>query len=264
MSTTQRNSHSEALRLENVTLQFPGTHRPAIQDVTFNVDRGKVVAVIGPSGCGKSTILNLAAGLLTPTQGEVHYAGERVTTVNSDAAYVTQQSHLLPWLSVRANIGLALKFRKVPKEEREARIADWIKLVGLTGFENHFPRELSGGMQKRAAIARALIYNPSIVLMDEPFGPLDAITRLKLQQELLNIWQEQNGTLIFVTHDLNEALYLADEVVVMSRGPGTIRRVIKVPFERPRSIGSLVETREFSELYNDLWGLFASEQREAA
>ncbi|WP_327659918.1 MULTISPECIES: ABC transporter ATP-binding protein [unclassified Streptomyces] len=264
MSTTQRNSHSEALRLENVTLQFPGTHRPAIQDVTFNVDRGKVVAVIGPSGCGKSTILNLAAGLLTPTRGEVHYAGEPVTTVNSDAAYVTQQSHLLPWLSVRANIGLALKFRKVPKEEREARIADWIKLVGLTGFENHFPRELSGGMQKRCAIARALIYNPSIVLMDEPFGPLDAITRLKLQQELLNIWQEQNGTLIFVTHDLNEALYLADEVVVMSRGPGTIRRVIKVPFERPRSIGSLVETREFSELYNDLWGLFASEQREAA
>ncbi|MFI0235729.1 ABC transporter ATP-binding protein [Streptomyces sp. NPDC016845] len=264
MSTTQRNSHSEALRLENVTLQFPGTHRPAIQDVTFNVDRGKVVAVIGPSGCGKSTILNLAAGLLTPTQGEVHYAGEPVITVNSDAAYVTQQSHLLPWLSVRANVGLALRFRKVPKEEREARIADWIKLVGLTGFEDHFPRELSGGMQKRCAIARALIYNPSIVLMDEPFGPLDAITRLKLQQELLNIWQEQNGTLIFVTHDLNEALYLADEVVVMSRGPGTIRRVIKVPFERPRSIGSLVETREFSELYNDLWGLFASEQREAA
>lgn len=264
MSTTQRNSQSEALRLENVTLQFPGTHRPAIQDVTFNVDRGKVVAVIGPSGCGKSTILNLAAGLLTPTQGEVHYAGEPVTTVNSDAAYVTQQSHLLPWLSVRANIGLALKFRKVPKEEREARIAEWIELVGLTGFENHFPRELSGGMQKRCAIARALIYNPSIVLMDEPFGPLDAITRLKLQQELLNIWQEQNGTLIFVTHDLNEALYLADEVIVMSKGPGTIRRVIKVPFQRPRSIGSLVETREFSELYNDLWGLFASEQREAA
>ncbi|MFI9776772.1 ABC transporter ATP-binding protein [Streptomyces sp. NPDC051956] len=264
MSTTQRNSHSEALRLEHVTLQFPGTHQPAVEDVSLQVDRGKVVAVIGPSGCGKSTILNLAAGLLTPTQGQVHYAGEPVTTVNSDAAYVTQQSHLLPWLSVQANIGLALKFRRVPKEEREERIAHWVKLVGLTGFENHFPRELSGGMQKRCAIARALIYNPSIVLMDEPFGPLDAITRLKLQQELLNIWQEQNGTLIFVTHDLNEALYLADEVIVMSRGPGTIRRVIEVPFERPRSIGSLVETREFSELYNDLWGLFASEQHEAA
>ncbi|WP_329331275.1 ABC transporter ATP-binding protein [Streptomyces sp. NBC_00663] len=264
MSTTQRTTHPEALRLDNVTLQFPGTHRPAVEDVSLKVDRGKVVAVIGPSGCGKSTILNLAAGLLTPTQGQVHYAGEPVTTVNSDAAYVTQQSHLLPWLSVRANIGLALKFRKVPKEEREERIAHWISLVGLTGFEKHFPRELSGGMQKRCAIARALIYNPSIVLMDEPFGPLDAITRLNLQQELLNIWQEQNGTLVFVTHDLNEALYLADEVIVMSRGPGTIRRVIQVPFERPRSIGSLVETPEFAELYNDLWSLFASEQQEAA
>lgn len=139
MSTTQRTSHPEALRLDHVTLEFPGTHRPAIEDVSFSVDRGRVVAVIGPSGCGKSTVLNLAAGLLTPTQGQVHYAGEPVTAVNSDAAYVTQQSHLLPWLSVRANIGLALKFRKVPREEREERIAHWIGLVGLTGFENHFP-----------------------------------------------------------------------------------------------------------------------------
>ncbi|WNE94229.1 ABC transporter ATP-binding protein [Streptomyces luomodiensis] len=264
MSTSQRNSHPEALRFEYVTLEFPGSHRPAIEDVSLTIDRGKVVAVIGPSGCGKSTILNLAAGLLTPSQGQVHFAGERVTAVNSEAAYVTQQSHLLPWLSVRGNIGLALKFRKVPKEEREERIAHWVRLVGLTGFENHFPRELSGGMQKRCAIARALIYNPSIVLMDEPFGPLDAITRLNLQQELLNIWQEQNGTLVFVTHDLNEAIYLADEVIVMSRGPGTVRRVITVPFERPRTIGSLVESREFSELYNDLWGLFAAEQQAAA
>jgi NitT/TauT family transport system ATP-binding protein len=264
MSTSQRTFHPEALRLDDVTLQFPGTHRPAIEGVSFKVDRGKVVAVIGPSGCGKSTILNLAAGLLTPTRGEVHYAGERVTTVNSDAAYVTQHSHLLPWLSVKANIGLALKFRKVPKAEREERVAHWVELVGLTGFEDHYPRELSGGMQKRCAIARALIYNPSIVLMDEPFGPLDAITRLELQQELLNIWREQNGTLVFVTHDLNEAIFLADEVVVMSKGPGTVRRVIPVPFERPRQIGSLVESPDFSELYNDLWGLFAAERKSAA
>ncbi|MFG2427435.1 ABC transporter ATP-binding protein [Streptomyces sp. NPDC048590] len=264
MSTPQSSSHSEALRLDHVTLEFPGTHRPAIEDVSFKVDRGSVVAVIGPSGCGKSTILNLAAGLLTPTEGQVFYSGEPVAAVNSDAAYVTQQSHLLPWLSVEANIGLALKFRRVPKEERKERTAHWIKLVGLTGFEHHFPRELSGGMQKRCAIARALIYDPSIVLMDEPFGPLDAITRLELQQELLNIWREQNGTLIFVTHDLNEAIYLADEVIVMSKGPGTIRRVIKVPFERPRRIGELVESPEFSELYNDLWSLFADEPKAAA
>lgn len=253
------NDHPDALRFEHVTLEFPGARRPAIEDVSFQVGRGKFIAVIGPSGCGKSTILNLAAGLLSPTEGEVHFNGEPVTTVNSQAAYVTQQAHLLPWLSVRANIGLALKFRKVPKEERNARIDHWVKVVGLTGFEDHFPRELSGGMQKRCAIARALIYDPSIVLMDEPFGPLDAITRLKLQQDLLNLWEEQNGTLVFVTHDLNEAIYLADEVIVMSDGPGTIRRILPVPFARPRQISSLVESREFSELYNDLWSLFRSE-----
>ena len=259
MSTNQHDPSAEALRFEDVTLEFPGAHRPAIRDVSFTVQRRKFVAVIGPSGCGKSTLLNLAAGLLKPTVGAVHFNGEPVSRVNSEAAYVTQKANLLPWLSVRANIGLALKFRRVPKSEREQRTADWIKLVGLTGFEDHYPRELSGGMQKRCAIARALIYDPSIVLMDEPFGPLDAITRLKLQQELLNLWEEQAGTLVFVTHDLNEALYLADQVIVMSKGPGTVRRVLEVPFERPRDIGSLVESPEFSELYNDLWSLFKSE-----
>ncbi|ACU72798.1 ABC transporter related [Catenulispora acidiphila DSM 44928] len=259
MSTQQRDPGAEALRFEHVTLEFAGTRRPAIEEVSFRVPRGKIVAVIGPSGCGKSTILNLAAGLLAPTRGEVYFDGERVSAVNSEAAYVTQQANLLPWLSVKANIGLALKFRKVPKGERNDRIARWIKMVGLAGFEEHYPRELSGGMQKRVSIARALIYNPSIVLMDEPFGPLDAITRLKLQQELLNLWQEQEGTLIFVTHDLNEAIYLADEVIVMSKGPGTVRQVLQVPFERPRAIGSLVESPAFSELYNELWGLFKSE-----
>jgi NitT/TauT family transport system ATP-binding protein len=133
-----------------------------------------------------------------------------------------------------------------------------VRLVGLTGFEDHYPRELSGGMQKRCAIARALIYDPSIVLMDEPFGPLDAMTRLRLQQDLLNLWEERRGTLVFVTHDLNEAIYLADEVVVMSDGPGTVRRVLPVPFQRPRSIGALVESPEFAELYNDLWSLFTA------
>jgi NitT/TauT family transport system ATP-binding protein len=261
MSTSQSDPSAEALRFEQVTLEFSGSRRPAIRDVAFTVGQGKSVAVIGPSGCGKSTILNLAAGLLAPTWGEVYYGGEPVTGVNSDAAYVTQQANLLPWLTVRANIGLALKFRKVPREEREERIARWIKLVGLTGFENHYPRELSGGMQKRCSIARALIYAPSIVLMDEPFGPLDAMTRLKLQQELLNLWDEQRGTLVFVTHDLNEAIYLADEVIVMSGGPGTVRRILSVPFARPRSIGSLVESPEFAELYNDLWSMFKSELR---
>jgi NitT/TauT family transport system ATP-binding protein len=262
VSTTARGpqpeAETEALRFENVSLQFPGSARPAVRDVSFGVERRKFVAVIGPSGCGKSTLLNLAAGLLAPSRGAVYFGGERVTSVNSAAAYVTQQANLLPWLSVRANIGLALRFRRTPKAEREERIARWIGLVGLEGFEDHFPRELSGGMQKRCSIARALIYDPSIVLMDEPFGPLDAITRLGLQQELLNLWEQQRGTLVFVTHDLNEAIYLADEVVVMSEGPGTIRRILPVPFARPRVIGELVESPEFAELYHELWSLFTA------
>ena len=259
MSTNQPAPDHAALSFDRVTLEFPGSRRPAVEDVSFQVGRGRFVAVIGPSGCGKSTLLNLAAGLLRPSAGEVRFDGAPVTAVNAEAAYVTQKANLLPWLSVRGNIGLALKFRRVPRDEREERVAHWIGLVGLTGFEDHYPRELSGGMQKRCAIARALIYDPSIVLMDEPFGPLDAITRLRLQQELLNLWEEQNGTLVFVTHDLNEAIYLADEVVVMSSGPGTVRRVLQVPFERPRSIGSLIESGDFAEIYNDLWGLVKSE-----
>lgn len=139
MSTNQRTPQTEALRFEHVTLEFPGSHRPAIEDVSFQIDRGKFVAVIGPSGCGKSTLLNLAAGLLTPTGGRVSFGGEQVAGVNSEAAYVTQQANLLPWLSVRANIGLALKFRNVPKQEREERVARWVGLVGLDGFENHYP-----------------------------------------------------------------------------------------------------------------------------
>lgn len=259
MSTDQYEPATEALRFENVTLEFPASPMPAIEDVSFQVARRKFVAVIGPSGCGKSTVLNLAAGLLKPSAGTVYFDGKPVNRVNSAAAYVTQQANLLPWLTVRANIGLALKFRNLPKAERADRIAHWVEVVGLSGFEDHYPRELSGGMQKRCAIARALIYDPSIVLMDEPFGPLDAITRLRLQQDLLNLWEEQHGTLVFVTHDLNEAIYLADEIVVMSAGPGTIRRIMTIPFARPRRIGSLVESPEFAELYNDLWGLFSSE-----
>jgi NitT/TauT family transport system ATP-binding protein len=259
LSATDAPNGTDALSFDRVNLEFPGSPRPAIQNVSMQVGRGKFVAVIGPSGCGKSTLLNLAAGLLAPTSGQVTFNGAPISGVNSAAAYVTQQANLLPWLTVKANIGLALRFRKVPRAERETRIAHWVRLVGLTGFENHFPRQLSGGMQKRCAIARALIYNPSIVLMDEPFGPLDALTRLKLQQELLNLWEEQHGTLVFVTHDLNEAIYLADEVVVMSAGPGTVRRVLPVPFERPRSIGSLVRSSEFAEIYNELWELFSAE-----
>ena len=247
------------LSFRDVTFGFPNKQRPAIRNITFDVSRTKFVAVIGPSGCGKSTLLNLAAGLLAPNSGEVLFRGERVTAVNTEAAYVTQDANLLPWLTVKSNIGLALKLRNFRRSEREERIARWIKLVGLEGFESHFPRELSGGMQKRASIARALIYDPAIVLMDEPFGPLDAITRQRLQQDLLDLWEGTGGTLVFVTHDLTEAICLADEIVVISRGPGRVRGILSVPIERPRDIVSVIESREFNEIYRELWDLFKSE-----
>lgn len=247
------------LSFRDVTFGFPGKERPAIRNVSFDVSRTKFVAVIGPSGCGKSTLLNLAAGLLHPGRGDVLFNGAPVAAVNTEAAYVTQDANLLPWLNVRSNIGLALKLRNFPKAEREDRIAHWTKLVGLEGFESHFPRELSGGMQKRASIARALIYDPSIVLMDEPFGPLDAITRQRLQQDLLDLWDGTGGTVVFVTHDLTEAICLADEVVVVSRGPGTVRGILPVAIERPRNVVSVLESREFNVLYRELWELFKSE-----
>jgi NitT/TauT family transport system ATP-binding protein len=257
-STIPDTTANEVLRFENVTLGFPGTGRLAIKDISFSVSRGKFVAIIGPSGCGKSTLLNLAAGLLKPSRGEVYFDGGRVDAVNTRAAYVTQDANLLPWLTVRSNVGLALKMRGFPAAERDALIHRWIDLVGLTGFENHYPRELSGGMQKRCAMARSLIYDPALVLMDEPFGPLDAITRLRLQQELLNLW-EGDRTVVFVTHDLTEAICLADEVVVVSKGPGTVRGVIPIPIARPRNITSVLESQEFSTLYGNLWELFRSE-----
>lgn len=249
----------EALRFEDVTFGFAGSARPAIRDVSFRVSRRKFVAVIGPSGCGKSTILNLSAGLLSPVRGEVYFGGRKVEKINAEAAYVTQSANLLPWLTVESNIGLALKFRDIGESERRERVARWISLVGLEGFEHHYPRELSGGMQKRASIARALVYDPSIVLMDEPFGPLDAITRLNLQQELLDIWQQQSGTVVFVTHDLSEAICLADEVIVMSHGPATVRKVLPVPIERPRDIGAILESPEYASIYRELWELFHAE-----
>nr|MDA8291717.1 ABC transporter ATP-binding protein [Actinomycetota bacterium] len=227
-------SQGSVLELRGVTLTFRERGLTALRRVSLTVAPGEVVSIIGPSGCGKSTILNLAAGLLTPTRGSVLFRGSELRGVNTDAAYVTQDANLLPWLTVSSNIGLALKLRGMPKAERAEKVSEWIELVGLKGFESHFPRELSGGMQKRCAIARALIYEPTIVLMDEPFGPLDAITRLRLQQELLNIFERARRTVVFVTHDLGEAVSLGDRVIVMSRGPGEVRGLVDVPIERPR------------------------------
>jgi NitT/TauT family transport system ATP-binding protein len=241
---------------DGVTLEFNG--RPAIQQVSFTVDRGNFVSIVGPSGCGKSTILNLCAGLLRPTQGTIRYNGTLLDGLNNDVGYVTQDANLLPWLSVAANIGLPLKLRGIDKDEQQERVARWIELMGLNGFEKYFPRELSGGMRKRASLARAMIYDPSVILMDEPFGPLDAITRTTLQQDLLDLCQTQVRTVVFVTHDLTEAVSLSDQVVVMSGSPGTVKGVFDVPIDRPRRITELYDAAGFSDLTRRLWELFQS------
>jgi len=248
---------------DDVSLKFEENADLTIEKVNLTVKRGKFLSVIGPSGCGKTTLLNLVAGLLKPTEGEVRYAGQVLSGINTDVSYITQDPNLLPWLTVGANIGLPLKLRGASKREQKQEVQRWVDQVGLTGWDNHFPRQLSGGMRKRASIARALICNRSVVLMDEPFGPLDAITRMKLQQDLLDLSQTAEHTVVFVTHDLSEAIALSDEVAVMAGGPGKIKGVLQVPIDRPRNILDLPELPIYSQLGKKLWALFNSTEADA-
>jgi NitT/TauT family transport system ATP-binding protein len=248
-----RSGESVLLEFAGVDLRFGAGRALALRDVSFGVPEGKFVSIIGPSGCGKSTLLNLAAGLLRPSRGSVNFRGRPVGSINTHAAYVTQEANLLPWLTVEQNIGLALKLRRTEAGERARRTAQWIEMVGLCSFEKYFPRELSGGMQKRCSIARSLIYEPDLVLMDEPFGPLDAMTRQTLQQHLLNLWEPTGRTAVFVTHDISEAVFLSDLVVVMSKGPGSIKAVIPVPIPRPRRIVEILESAEYGRTIGNVW-----------
>lgn len=249
-----------AVAFDQVSISFAAAATQAgLEDVSFEVKEGSFVSVIGPSGCGKTTVLNLSAGLLHPDSGYVLFRGEPLMGVNTRAGYVTQDANLLPWLNVFDNISLPLKVRKVPVSQRRALVTDWIARVGLEGFERHFPRELSGGMQKRCAIARTMVYDPDVVLMDEPFGPLDAITRMTLQNELLRIWQITGKTIIFVTHDLGEAVALSTDVVVMTRGPGRIK--LRMPIQLPsnRDILALNDIPEYAAQCASLWERFRQE-----
>lgn len=225
----------------------------ALREVTLTIDAGRFVSLVGPSGCGKSTLLNMIAGLVRPTDGQVWYRGAPVDGVNTDVGYITQDDNLLPWRTLRENVELALEFRGVPVSERRRRAAQYIARVGLAGFEDHYPHELSGGMRKRAALIRTLIYEPSVVLMDEPFGPLDAQTRVIMQDELLRLWEGSGKTIVFVTHDLVEAIALSDEIALFSRAPGTIKRVYQVPLLRPRDVFHIHGDPRFPEFYNRLW-----------
>jgi NitT/TauT family transport system ATP-binding protein len=225
----------------------------ALQDVAFDVRPGEFVSLVGPSGCGKSTCLNLVAGLSSPSEGVVTHHGRPVRGVNTAVGYITQEDNLLPWRTLSGNVELGMELRGVQRDERRARAREFIELVGLAGFEEHYPHELSGGMRKRAGIIRTLVHDSDVVLMDEPFGPLDAQTRVILQAELLKLWQRSRPTVLFVTHDLVEAIALSDRILVFTANPGTIKREYTVDIPRPRDPFRIHETPGFSELHEALW-----------
>lgn len=250
-------SAAAKIRFEGVTKRFDmrGRDTLALQPLDFAVRREEFVALVGPSGCGKSTVLNLIAGLLKPTEGQVFYDGKPVEGVNRRVGYITQKDTVLPWRTTAENVRIAfeLKCRAAERGNAAARTAQMIELVGLKGFEQHFPSELSGGMRKRVALARTLIYEPETLLMDEPFGALDAQLKLLMLEQLQNLTQQRRMTTVFVTHDLAEAITLADRVVVFSARPGRIRTVADITLPRPRDVFKVRFTEAFSRLHELLW-----------
>jgi NitT/TauT family transport system ATP-binding protein len=257
-----RNVEPAAVRFTCVNQRFePPNATPfqALTNISFAVGAAEFWSIVGPSGCGKSTLLNMAAGLIQPSSGAVEVLGEAVHTVNTQVGYVTQDSNLMPWLTTFRNIELPLEIRGVGKAERRDRTREWIEKVGLKGFENSYPHQLSGGMQKRCAIARTLVYDPEVLLLDEPFGAVDAITRSILQVTLLDLWSGRRKSVIFVTHDLNEAIALSDKVVVMTKRPGSVKAIVDVTLPRPRDVFQITESPGFAGMHQELWELFKSE-----
>jgi NitT/TauT family transport system ATP-binding protein len=229
---------SPAVVARDVWMSFPGRdpEQPVhvLEGIDLEVPRGGFVCIVGPSGCGKTTLLNIVAGFLKPTRGELFVQGEPVPGPDPRRIYIFQEGGVFPWLTVRDNIGFGL--HRLPHRERDAIVDRYIGMVGLAGFERSYPRELSGGMRQRVEIARALAADPEIIYMDEPFGALDYITRFKMRGDLVRIWQQERKTILFVTHDIEEAVQIADHVVVMSRRPASIRTVVEVALPRPRDL----------------------------
>jgi NitT/TauT family transport system ATP-binding protein len=237
------------ITLDNVSKVFTsrdGARVAALNGISLPIDAHEFVTIVGPSGCGKSTLLRLISGLIPVSAGSISIDGTTVAGPRQDTGMVFQSPTLLPWANVLKNVLFPLKMMGRMESDSDGRARDLLKLVGLEGFEQKFPRELSGGMQQRTAICRALIHNPTILLMDEPFGALDALTREEMSLELLRIWSEQPKTIFFVTHSITEAVLLADRVVVMSARPGRIAEIIRVPLPRPRTF-EVEALREFQD-----------------
>lgn len=224
------------IELKNINKTYPGTDGTiALDNINLTVKDGEFVCLLGPSGCGKSTLLEIAAGLLPYTSGEVLLDGEAQHSTSRDIGVVFQDSALFPWRPVRKNIEFGMELAKVNKKERFDRAQKYIEMVGLTGFENKYPHQLSGGMKQRAGLARTLVGEPKIILMDEPFSAVDHLTRVTLQDEMIRIWEKEKKTVVFVTHDVSEAVYLATKVVLLSTRPGRIQKIFDIPIDRPRN-----------------------------
>lgn len=243
------------LRFEHVSVEFEagGGRVPALRDVRIDLWPGEFVTVVGPSGCGKTTLLNVAVGLQHPSAGVVYFHGEIQRGVNTRIGYVTQEDNLFPWRTALACTEFGMEVRGAPRSERRTRALQLLAAVGLHGFEHHYPHQLSGGMRQRVNIIRTLAYRPDVILMDEPFGSLDAQTRIRLQSQLLRLWDAERPTILFITHDLTEAIALADRVVLMSRRPGQVRAVHRVDLERPRDLHRIIMHPGFTALYEELW-----------
>jgi len=245
-----------AISLRDATKRFPtrsGEAFTALRDVTLDVAPGEFVSIVGPTGCGKSTTLSLVSGLEPASDGTVHVHGDPVAGIPDGVGYMFQADAVLPWKNVLDNVALGLRYRGVGKREAHTRSQDWITRVGLAGFEDRYPHQLSGGMRKRVAMAQTLITEPSLLLLDEPFGALDVQTRELMQDELLQLWSGTGAACVFVTHDLTEAITLADRVVVMTAGPATVKDVVDIDLPRPRRVEEIRLTPEFIDLYKRVW-----------
>jgi len=249
------NKENVCIRIDGVRKVFNGRNGEmvALNGVDLDIHDNEFICVVGPSGCGKSTLLNIIAGLLEPTEGKVYCNGKEVTGTGTERGVVFQQYALFPWLTVKKNVMFALEMRGVKGKEAETEAMKYLEMVDLAKFADHYPKELSGGMKQRVAIARAYAAEPQVLLMDEPFGALDAQTRTQLQTELLETWQKKKKTCFFITHDVDEAIILAQKVIIMSARPGRIKRIVDINIPYPRTQETKM-TPEFIELKNEIWG----------
>jgi NitT/TauT family transport system ATP-binding protein len=248
--------HAPIIELRGVYKRFltpTGDAYTALRDLTLEVQPGEFCSVVGPTGCGKSTTLALISGLEPPSAGEVHVFQKPVTGIDPQIGYVFQTDAVFPWKNVLDNVAAGPRFRGMNKREAHERSRDWIARVGLTGFENHYPHQLSGGMRKRVALAQTLINNPRIILMDEPFSALDVQTRTLMENELLSLWSASGASVVFVTHDLEEAIALSDRVFVLTAGPATVKGAYQVDLPRPRNVAEIRFQPRFNEIYQVIW-----------